>query len=380
MASGRIKYGLAGYGLNGWAHTMELKIAPLLRGRTEFIACFDPDPKNQANLSKRKNVKVAQSFEDLLDTPKLDAIIISSPPQFHADQVVAGLEAGKHIYSEVPMALTTEEIERIIAAEEHSGKKYQLGENYAFFSEVLYAGSLISSGKIGPGVYAESEYLHDVTYRWRQGLMGGPDTPRIDSWYSLIEPMQYAHTIGPAQVALGGIKSPAPFIEVKSYINSNGGYQRDPVSRPSGSFQVALFRTETNAVAKCANAFVIAREPTRMMIQVIGRTGSYECYRIGKPGRQFIADGHEINRLRHRKGKSQRVGKFRLASNVPLCIGTYHGAQPRIMDDWFTAIEKDYSTALNAKVAANMCMAGICAARSAHQNSPVSIPVYTTKK
>ncbi|MHA1520792.1 MAG: Gfo/Idh/MocA family protein [Promethearchaeota archaeon] len=375
----KLNYGLVGYGLMGLVHTLELKIAPLLQGRTNFIVGFDPDLKNQQKLSKRKNVKVAQSFEDLLDTPDLEAIIVCSPPQFHADQVIAGLEAGKHVYSEVPMAMNGKEIERIIDAEEKSGKKYQFGENYAFFSEVLYAGNLISSGKIGPGVYAESEYLHDVTYRWRQGFMGGPEKPRVNSWYSLIEPIEYAHTIGPAQVALGGIKSPMPFIEVKSYINSNGGYQGDPICRPSGSFQVALFRTETNAIAKCANAFVIAREPTRMMIQIIGRTGSYECYKIGRPGRLFLADGHEITRLRHRKGKTKRVGKFQLSKNVPLRIGTYHGAQPRIMDDWLSAIENDLTPALNARVAANMCMAGISAAKSAHQNSPVSIPIYNPK-
>ncbi len=380
MGNKRITYGLVGYGLEGWAHTLELKIAPLLRGRTKLITGFDPDPKYQEKLSKHKNVKVAQSFEDLLDTPDLDAIIVCSPPQFHADQVIAGLEAGKHVYSEVPMALNAKEIEMIIDAEEKSGKKYQLGENYAFFSEVLYAGNLISSEKIGPGVYAESEYLHDVTYRWRQGKMGGPDTPRVDSWYSMMEPMEYAHTIGPAQVALGGIKSPMPFIEAKSYINSNGGYEGNPICRPSGSFQVALFRTETNAIAKCANAFVIAREPTRMMIQVIGRTGSYECYKIGRPGRLFLADGHEITQLRHRKGRIKRVGKFELSKRVPLRLGTYHGAKPRIMDDWLSAIEKDLTPALNAKVAANMCMAGICAAKSAHQNSPVSIPVYNSKR
>ncbi|MHA1675494.1 MAG: hypothetical protein ACTSYI_17925, partial [Promethearchaeota archaeon] len=70
---------------------------------------------------------------------------------------------------------------------------------------------------------------------------------------------------------------------------------------------------------------------------------------------------------------------FELAKNVPLRLGTYHGAKPRIMDDWLSAIEKDLTPALNAKVAANMCMAGICAAKSAHQNSPVSIPVYNSK-
>jgi len=264
MGNQKINYGLVGYGLMGWALSVELQLSPLLRGRTKLVAAFDPDPKNQAKISKRNHVKPAQNFEDLLNTPDLNALLISSPPQYHADQVVAGLEAGLHVFSEVPMALSEADVERIILAEDRSGKKYQFGENYAFFSEVLYAGSLVSTGKIGPAVYAESEYLHDVTYRWRQGYQGGPETPRINSWYSLFEPMEYAHTIGPAQVALGGIKSPMPFIEVKSYITSNGGFQGDPICRPSGAFQVALFRSKTNAIAKCANAFIIAREHLRL--------------------------------------------------------------------------------------------------------------------
>jgi len=39
-----LKYGMVGYGLMGWGHTIELKLSPKLRGRTKFIACFDPDP------------------------------------------------------------------------------------------------------------------------------------------------------------------------------------------------------------------------------------------------------------------------------------------------------------------------------------------------
>ena len=89
---------MVGYGLMGWGHTLELKLAPKLRGRTNFIACFDPNQKQQDKLKKRKNVKIAETFEDLLDTPDLEALIISSPPQYHGDQVISGLDEGLHIY------------------------------------------------------------------------------------------------------------------------------------------------------------------------------------------------------------------------------------------------------------------------------------------
>ncbi|QEE17492.1 Gfo/Idh/MocA family protein [Promethearchaeum syntrophicum] len=378
MGRKKLKYGMVGYGLMGWGHTLELKFSPKLRGRTNFIACFDPSPKQQAKLKKRRNVKVAESFEDLLDTPGIEALIISSPPQFHAEQVIAGLEAGLHIYSEVPMAIKEDDIKRIIDAEEKSKGIYQYGENYVFLSEVLYAAHLSSSGKIGPTVYAESEYLHDVTYRWRQDHKGGPETPRIESWYSLIEPMEYAHTIGPAQVALGSLESPMPFIEVKSYSNSIGGFNGDPICRPSSSFQVALFKTETDAIAKCANAYIFAREPTRMTLQLTGRTGTYECYRIGRAGRLFLADDHII-KFRHRKGRAYRIGPMALSRVVPWRLGTYFGAQPRIFDDWLSAIETNTQPSLHAKVAANMCMAGIYAAKSAQQNKTIEIPVFSSK-
>ena len=175
-----LQYGLVGYGLNSVEHVTELE-SPILVGRTKLIAAFDPNPKACDYIQKLEKVKVAKSFENLLDTPGLDAIIISSPPQFHADQAVAALESGLHVYSEVPMALNKKDVLKIIEAEEQSNKKYQLGENYCFIPEVLYAGHLCASGKIGPPVYSESEYLHDVTYRWREGSFGDESKPRIDS-------------------------------------------------------------------------------------------------------------------------------------------------------------------------------------------------------
>lgn len=369
--------GLLGYGLNAAEHIVELEKHQTLSGRTRMIVAYDPNLEAQKNIEKLNEVKVADSLDDFLDTPELDAIIISSPPQFHANQAIAAMESGYHVFSEIPMTLNEKDIERIISAEESSQKIYQLGEGYCFIPEVLYAGYLIESGKIGPSVYAESEYLHDVTYRWRKRNFGDIDTPRVDSWYQLFDPLMYAHSIGPAEVALGGINNPIPFVNVTSFANEIGGYEGLPICNPAKSFQVGLFQTESGAIAKCANAYIFAREPNRLIIQVIGRTGAYECYQIGKPGRLFLAEGHRITRSHHRKGTSVIINEEELNRVIPRVESFYFGGSVRIMDDWLNAIEMNRKPMINAKIAANFCHAGIAASKSARSGgTPQKIKIY----
>jgi hypothetical protein len=187
----------------------------------------------------------------------------------------------------------------------------------------------------------------------------------------------YAHSIGPAQVALGGINNPLSFIEVTSFANDIGGYQGKPICAPAKSFQVGLFRTESGAIAKCANAYVFAREPTRLTIQVIGRIGAYECYEIGKPGKLFLADGHKISRSRHRRGKTKVIKNEELFQVIPQVDSMYDILSVRIMNDWLSAIENNTKPKLHAKVGANFCMAGIAASKSARSGGkPQKIKIY----
>ncbi len=370
-----IEIALLGFGHQGWGHLKMLQLHPLLRGRTHITGIFDPSPDVQEKL-RAKGIEVFPTVDEAISTAGLHAVIINSPPQFHANQVVQALESGKHVFSEVPMALKPEEIERIIAAEGISGKKYQYGENYIFFAEVLYASHLVETGKIGTPVYAEAEYLHDVSYRWLQGGQGDSSTPRCDSWYSLFDPLAYAHTIGPAQVGLGGLEHPAPFIEVSSYANDLGGESGAPICKPSHSFQVGLFKTPSGAIAKCASAYTVAREPTRMGIQVVGELGTYEAMNYGKNGRLFLANDHVITPRQHRDGKAMTIGRWQLQKVKSPGIQKYLSATVRVVDDWLTAIEKDTTPHLHARVGGNMCMAGIAASRAARNHRIVDIPTY----
>ncbi len=177
-----IKLGIVGFGLHSISIKAELDNHPLLKGQSKLVAGYDPNPIAIEMFKKIEGFKTAKSFEDLLDAEELDGIIIASPPQYHANQSIAALESNLHVFSEVPMAIKEDDLNRIINAEDASGKVYQLGENYCFYPEVLYAAQLTSTGKIGETVYAESEYLHDVTYRWRDQGFGDVDTPRVNSW------------------------------------------------------------------------------------------------------------------------------------------------------------------------------------------------------
>lgn len=89
-----------------------------------------------------KKFGVAQSATDnqlLLNDPDVDAILITTRHNAHAKQVIAALEAGKHVFVEKPLALTHAELDAVDAAYQQSDKTLTVGFNRRFspFSQDL---------------------------------------------------------------------------------------------------------------------------------------------------------------------------------------------------------------------------------------------------
>jgi predicted dehydrogenase len=68
----------------------------------------------------------------ILTDPNTDAVVIATRHNLHARQVVAALDAGKHVFVEKPLALTLEELDTILAAQERAGKVLLVGYNRRF--------------------------------------------------------------------------------------------------------------------------------------------------------------------------------------------------------------------------------------------------------
>jgi predicted dehydrogenase len=71
-------------------------------------------------------------YDEILQDPKVDAILIATRNAQHAAESVAALRAGKHVFVEKPMALTIEECRDLYRAVEESGKHLTVGFNRRF--------------------------------------------------------------------------------------------------------------------------------------------------------------------------------------------------------------------------------------------------------
>ena len=60
-------------------------------------------------------------LEECLQQPGVEAAVLTTPNQIHCEQAELALNMGKHVLVELPMGLTLEECERVVAAEEKSG-------------------------------------------------------------------------------------------------------------------------------------------------------------------------------------------------------------------------------------------------------------------
>lgn len=92
---------------------------------------------------------VTQDYRELLAREDVDAVFICSPDYCHEEQAVAALQAGKAVYLEKPMAITTAGCDRVLqAAYEHNAKLY-VGHNMRHMPFVLKMKEIIDRGDIG---------------------------------------------------------------------------------------------------------------------------------------------------------------------------------------------------------------------------------------
>lgn len=62
-------------------------------------------------------------YREALKSPEIDIVIVAGPSQTHAEMALAALESGKHVLVEIPLALTLEDCEQIVATAERLGLK-----------------------------------------------------------------------------------------------------------------------------------------------------------------------------------------------------------------------------------------------------------------
>jgi len=74
-----------------------------------------------------KKARRYRSYQDMMASPDIDAVLIATPDHMHARMVIEAARAGKHVYVEKCMTHTIEEVHEVYDAVKKSGVSFQLG-------------------------------------------------------------------------------------------------------------------------------------------------------------------------------------------------------------------------------------------------------------
>lgn len=144
------------------------------------------------------------TIEDLLADPEIDAVYIATPVVYHACQAIAAADAGKHILLEKPIAISSEEGQRVI---EHCREKNVLitvGFMMRFGTYVQKMKEAIAHGKIGKPVSGYSQFtcwFPDSVGGWGQNKKTAAGGAMMDMGVHCIDLMQYILNTKVKQVA-----------------------------------------------------------------------------------------------------------------------------------------------------------------------------------
>ncbi len=131
----------------------------------------------------REKYGVARFYEkpaDLINDPEIDIVDVCSPNMYHAEQVIAALEAGKHVICEKPLAPTPDEIRRMIAARDRAGKLLMTAQHFRFRGVSQAMKAEIDTGVLGSVYHARAWMLRRGFIPARPGFLykvhsgGGP--------------------------------------------------------------------------------------------------------------------------------------------------------------------------------------------------------------
>ncbi|MGN7251753.1 Gfo/Idh/MocA family protein [Arthrobacter sp. SAFR-014] len=126
------------------------------------VFVVDERPERAAEAVERYGLSgTVGSFEELLESA-VDAVAIFTQRWTHGPLVERALRAGKHVYSAVPMAVSEDEIARIIEAVRETGNVYMMGETSYYNPATVYAREQHAAGKFGRVFYTEGDYVHDM--------------------------------------------------------------------------------------------------------------------------------------------------------------------------------------------------------------------------
>lgn len=177
MANDKVRFGVIGTGGMGSGHCSMIPSIP----ETTLTAICDVDVNTRNTIQEKYGVPAFDTYEALLDSGLVDAVVIATPHYFHPPIAIEAFKRGIHVLSEKPIGVTVSSADAMIAAAKASGLKFAIMYQMRGETQNRKAHEIIESGQIGEiyrtnlimGWYRSQAYYNSGGWRATWGGEGG---------------------------------------------------------------------------------------------------------------------------------------------------------------------------------------------------------------
>ena len=293
------------WGLLSTARINRALITPLRASqRNRLLAVASRTQESAEKYAREWKIPRAHgSYEALLANPEIDVVYISLPNHLHATWTIKGVEAGKHVLCEKPLALSVEEVDAVQSAARRHGRIVMEAFMYCHHPQTLKVQEVVQNGLLGTLKLIRGSFSYvlsrDVDVRLDPAMGGG------SIWDVGCYPISYARRV------VG--KDP---LEVF-------GWQ---VTGPTGvdATFVGQMRFEQDILAQFDSSFVI---PLHAFMEIVGSEGTLNIPRPFKPETDekiYLTRGDKTETIKI-KGQELYIGEVENMADAILL-----GHEPRI--------------------------------------------------
>ena len=305
MAPTDITAGIVGVGFIGVAHAEALR---RIGARVGGVVGSSLE-RTRAKAAQAGLPCVHDDYEAMLADPAIDVVHVASPNNVHAEQVLAALEAGKHVVCEKPLGLSSEETERLRLAAERSGRVNAVCLNVRFYPLCHQMRAMVAAGEIGAprlitGTYLQDWMLQPTDWNWRiDPAEGGPlravadigshwlDLAQFVSGRRVTEVMADLHTFLPVRLR------PTRSVETFAAASADDELVEEPIA--SDDAATILLRFDDGARGALTVSQVSAGRKNSINIEVDGEQSAVSWF-SEDPDRMWVGHRGKANEIIHR--------------------------------------------------------------------------------
>ena len=337
---------------------------------------------NKPSWAKKLHPQDTYTSFDEICRSDLDALVIITQPWLHASQCIQAMQAGKHVYSAVPIVSLPDSDEildwcdKLVETCRRTGMHYMLGETTYYHSSAMYCRRRARQGAFGTFVYSEGEYLHDADspdcnlhqvmeqrFTGRAGAAWKTTLERCRERGARTGPMHYPthSTSGPISVM------EAHALKVCAW--GMRSHMDDPLFAGymyAFSNETALFFMSNGATMRICEYRKIAM-PSRETFRIYGTEGSFEDdHWLSNCGSTPLTTEEMRDTL-----PEQVLAAFRARDTGEDVYGGHGGSHAYLAHEFVDAIANDRMPAINAWEAARYMAAGVMAHQSALRDGEI---------